>query len=78
MNQISLCGAAALNIYTDIEIQGFGLPVAITASLSTHWIQDGMDGRAGKPCLRKESMMGKGIHVVHVPLEGTQNSLRKE
>ena len=42
MNQISLCGAAALNIYTDIDIQGFGLPVAITASLSTRWIEDGM------------------------------------
>ncbi|CAE7664347.1 unnamed protein product [Symbiodinium pilosum] len=39
-NQIPLCGAAALNIYTDIEIQGFGIPVAFTASLSFRWLQE--------------------------------------
>ena len=40
VNHIKMCGAAALNLYSDISIMGFGLPKAISVSLSTGWIEE--------------------------------------
>lgn len=39
---IAMCGAAALNIYADTDVQGFALPEPITFALGTRWIQDAM------------------------------------
>lgn len=38
VNTIELCSAAALNLYTDVDVQGFALPKSMTLSLSTDWL----------------------------------------
>lgn len=45
VNTFDLCGAAALNIYTDIDIQGYGLPKPMSFSLGTSWIEDAIKER---------------------------------
>ncbi|CAE7410351.1 unnamed protein product [Symbiodinium natans] len=39
-NHLEMCGAAALNMYADVDVQGFALPKAFTASLGTGWIKE--------------------------------------
>ncbi|CAE7885330.1 unnamed protein product, partial [Symbiodinium microadriaticum] len=40
VNRIDMCGAAAVNLFADIDIQGFSIPKPITAQLGTNWIKD--------------------------------------
>lgn len=43
VNTIEMCAAAALNLYTDVEIQGFALPKALSLSLDSSWLEDALD-----------------------------------
>ncbi|CAE7525840.1 Ank3 [Symbiodinium sp. CCMP2456] len=42
-NTIEMCAAAALNLYTDVEIQGFALPKALEVSLDSTWLEDALE-----------------------------------
>ncbi|CAK9117254.1 unnamed protein product [Durusdinium trenchii] len=40
VNTIEMCAAAALNLYTDVEIQGFAFPKGLKVSLDSSWLED--------------------------------------
>ncbi|CAE7798116.1 Ank3 [Symbiodinium sp. CCMP2592] len=42
-NTIEMCAAAALNLYTDVEIQGFAFPKALQVSLDSKWLEDALE-----------------------------------
>ncbi|CAE6921942.1 unnamed protein product [Symbiodinium natans] len=40
VHHIDMCGAAAVNLYADVDIQGFAIPKPISAQLGTGWIKE--------------------------------------
>ena len=61
---IEMCGAAALNLYADVDIQGFGLPKFITAALDSKWVQDAVtEGMLQAASMLWDMIMGKAMCI---------------
>ncbi|CAE7595042.1 unnamed protein product [Symbiodinium sp. CCMP2592] len=62
VNRIDMCGAAAVNLFADIDIQGFALPKPISASLGTGWIKDKIRESLDPLAIRKPGITQIGAH----------------
>ena len=59
-----MCGAAALNLYADVDIQGFGLPKFITAALDSKWVQEAInEGMLQAADMLWTMIMGKAMCI---------------